>query len=131
VRGAASNRSPYRNSLFAEIFRVLRPGARSCISDIVASASLPEAIRAAAELHVGCVAEAIEQGQYLDVIQAARFSDVRLAESRTIDLPDALLLQHLDREGLAAFRAADTRLLSVTVLGSKPQADCCSDTCCR
>jgi arsenite methyltransferase len=109
---------------------VLRPGAHFCIADIVASGPLPDAIRAAAELHVGCAAGAIERDSYLELTRAAGFIDVRLAEIRTIELPDSLLSQHLDGEQLAAFRAADTRLLSVTVLGTKPQATCCSDTCC-
>jgi hypothetical protein len=77
------------------------------------------------------VAGAIEQEQYLDLIRAAGFSEVRIAESRTIELPDVLLSQHLDGEQLATFRAANTRLLSVTVLGTKPSAACCGESCCR
>jgi SAM-dependent methyltransferase len=131
ISNCVLNLVPDKAGAFAEIFRVLRPGAHFCISDIVASAPLPDAIRAAAELHVGCVAGAIEQEQYLDLIRAAGFSEVRIAESRTIELPDVLLSQHLDGEQLAAFRAANTRLLSVTVLGTKPSAACCGESCCR
>ncbi len=89
ISNCVLNLVPDKAGAFAEIFRVLRPGAHFCISDIVASAPLPDAIRAAAELHVGCVAGAIEQEQYLDLIRAAGFSEVRIAESRTIELPDA------------------------------------------
>jgi arsenite methyltransferase len=92
---------------------------------------LPKAIRAAAELHVGCVAGAMEQEQYLELIRAVGFSEVQIAESRTLELPDSLLSQHLDGEEIAAFRAAGTRLLSVTVLGTRPFTACCGESCCR
>ena len=131
ISNCVLNLVPDKAGAFAEIFRVLRPGAHFCISDIVASARLPEAIRAAAELHVGCVAGAMEQEEYLELIRGAGFSEVWIAETRTIELPDSLLSPHLDGEELAAFRAANTRLLSVTVLGTKPSAVCCGESCCR
>jgi SAM-dependent methyltransferase len=131
ISNCVLNLVPDKAGAFAEIFRVLRPGARLCISDVVASAPLPEALRAAAELHVGCIAGAVEQDQYLKLIRTAGFSEVRIAESRTIELPDSLLSQHLDGEELAAFRAAEIRLLSVTVLGTKPSTACCGESCCR
>ena len=131
ISNCVLNLVPDKAGAFAEVFRVLRPGAHFCISDIVASAPLPEAIRAAAELHVGCVGGAMEQEGYLELIRAAGFSEVRIAESRTIELPDSLLSRHLDAGPLAAFRATDTRLLSVTVLGTKPSAACCGESCCR
>jgi SAM-dependent methyltransferase len=131
ISNCVLNLVPNKAGAFAEIYRVLRPGAHFCISDIVASGLLPEAIRGAAELHVGCVAGAMEQDGYLALIRAAGFSEVRIAQSRTIELPDSLLSQHLDAEQLAAFRASDARLLSVTVLGTKPAAACCGESCCR
>ncbi|HYZ27019.1 MAG TPA: arsenite methyltransferase [Geminicoccaceae bacterium] len=131
ISNCVLNLVPDKAGAFAEIFRVLRPGARFCISDVVASAPLPDTLRAAAELHVGCVAGAMERDRYLELIRAAGFSDVRIAETKAIDLPDALLLEHLDPEGLAAFRAEGTRLLSVTLLGTKPDTACCDAGCCR
>jgi SAM-dependent methyltransferase len=131
ISNCVLNLVPDKAGAFAEIFRVLRPGAHFCISDIVASGRLPEAIRAAAELHVGCVAGAIDQAEYLELILGGGFSEVRIAESRTIELPYSLLSQHLDAEQLAAFRAADARLLSVTLLGTKPSTACCDGNCCR
>jgi SAM-dependent methyltransferase len=131
ISNCVLNLVPDKAGAFAEIFRVLRPGAHFCISDILASGRLPEAIRAAAELHVGCVAGAMEQDPYLELIRAAGFSEVRIAESRAIELPDSLLSQHLDPDQVAAFRAADTRLLSVTMLGTKPSTACCGESCCR
>lgn len=122
---------PNKAGAFAEIFRVLRPKARFWISDIVARGPLPEAIRAAAELHVGCVAGAMEQDRYLELIRTAGFSEVRIAESRTLELPESLLSQHLDGAQLAAFQAANARLPSVTVLGTKPLTACCGESCCR
>jgi SAM-dependent methyltransferase len=131
ISNCVLNLVPDKAGAVAEIFRVLRPGAHFCISDIVANGPLPEAISAAAELYVGCVAGAMEQDEYLELIRATGFSGVGIVETKPIDLPDALLSQHLDQEELAAFRAGGTQLLSVTILGTKPEAACCSGTCCR
>jgi SAM-dependent methyltransferase len=131
ISNCVLNLVPDKAGAFAEIFRVLRPSAHFCISDIVTSAPLPQAVRAAAEFYVGCVAGAMERDRYLELIRGAGFSEVRIAESRTIELPDSLLSQHLDGEELAAFRAAEIRLLSVTVLGTKPSTACCGESCCR
>ena len=130
ISNCVLNLVPDKAGAFAEIFRVLRPGAHFCISDVVASGPLPAALRAAAELHVGCVAGAMELDPYLELIRASGFSEVRVAERRPIALPASLLAEHLDREDLAAFRAAGTHLLSVTVLGTRPQAACCGASCC-
>ncbi len=130
ISNCVLNLVPDKATAYAEIFRVLRPGAHFCISDIVASQTLPDAIRAVAELQVGCIAGAMAKAPYLEVIRALGFTHVRIAEQRAIALPDSLLAPHLDAAQLAAFRASGTQLLSVTVLGEKPASACCAATCC-
>jgi hypothetical protein len=101
---------------------------RASVDDLVrrgARETATPAEGAAAKIHIGCVAGALAQEGYLGLIRAAGFSEAGIAESRTIELPDSLLSQHLDAEQLAAFRAAETRLLSVTVPRTKPSAACC------
>ena len=105
---------------FAEIFRVLRPGAHFCVSDIVASASLPDGIRNAAALHVGCVAGAEPEEDYLAIITNVGFRDIRIVKSRRIDLPDDVLSGVLATNEIAAARDADLHVKSVTVVGIKP-----------
>ena len=97
--------------------------------DIIATGTLPEGIRTAAALYVGCVAGALPETEYLALIRGAGFSDVRIVERTPIPLPDEVLREHLSGPELAAFRASGVDLLSVTVLGTKPRA-CCSDDCC-
>ena len=120
ISNCVLNLVPDKAAAFAEMFRVLRPGGRFCVSDIVSSAALPAPIREAAALHVGCVAGAVTEAEYLGLLRKAGFADVRIAEVKPIPLPDDLLGQYLDARGLKDFRAAGTKLRSVTVLGAKP-----------
>jgi SAM-dependent methyltransferase len=130
ISNCVLNLVPYKAAAFAEIFRVLKPGSHFCISDIVASAPLPEAIRGAAELHVGCIAGAMERDAYMSLIRSIGFQQVHVAESRGIDLPDEILAAHLDEQQVTEFRSSTTRLESVTVIGTKPEVACCSESCC-
>jgi len=129
ISNCVLNLVPDKAAAFRETFRVLAPGGHFCVSDIVASGPLPEAIRTAAALYVGCVAGAAPEADYLATIRAAGFSDVRIAERKPIQLPDAALAEHLSPSELRAFRASGLELASVTVLGSKPAA-CCATDCC-
>ena len=120
ISNCVLNLVPDKARAFAEVFRVLRPGGRFCVSDIVASAPLPEGIRQAAALYVGCVAGTEPEADYLAIIDAAGFSDVRIVKSSHIDLPDDVLAGILGTGELAAMREADLHVRSVTVLGKKP-----------
>jgi len=119
ISNCVLNLVPDKAAAFAEMFRVLKVGGRFCVSDIVASADLPTPIREAAALHVGCVAGAIAEADYLDLLRRAGFTGVRVVEAKPIPLPNDLLSQYLDERGLASFRASGTELRSVTVLGTK------------
>jgi len=102
------------------MFRVLRPGGRFCVSDIVATGQLPDRAREVAALYVGCIAGALSEKEYLALIEAAGFEDVRNAKVQPTRLPDEILAQHFSAEEIAAFRASGVELKSVTVLGTKP-----------
>jgi arsenite methyltransferase len=130
ISNCVLNLVPDKARAFAETLRVLKPGGHFCVSDIIATGALPQGIRAAAALYVGCVAGAMAETDYLDVINAAGFSNVRIVERKPIPLPDEVLREHLSGTELAAFRDSGVELLSVTVLGIKPGA-CCGDDCCR
>jgi SAM-dependent methyltransferase len=129
ISNCVLNLMPDKAKAFAETLRVLRPGGHFCVADIIATGPLPDGIRRAAALYVGCVAGAMPETDYLAVIGEAGFSDVRIAERKPIALPDEVLREHLSDAALAAFRASGVCLLSVTVLGAKPKA-CCGATCC-
>ena len=120
ISNCVLNLVPDKARAFEEVFRALVPGGRFVISDIVSTGELPDAIRRAAELHAGCVAGALSKTDYLGLIEAAGFADVRVAKKRAITLPDDVLRPHLSDEELDAFRASRMGLLSVTVTGEKP-----------
>jgi ubiquinone/menaquinone biosynthesis C-methylase UbiE len=120
ISNCVLNLLPDKAPAFTEMFRVLRPGGRFCVSDIVATGELPAPVREAAVLYVGCVAGALPETEYLRLIGEAGFSTVRIVEARSIALPDEALAAHMSAEELAAFRASGTALRSVTVLARKP-----------
>jgi arsenite methyltransferase len=105
---------------FAEMFRVLRPGGRFCVSDIVATGELPAPVREVAALYVGCVAGAMAEDSYLALLETTGFHDVRVAEAKPIPLSDEALSGSMSPADVAAFRASGVTLKSVTVLGTKP-----------
>ena len=120
ISNCVLNLVPDKQQAFREIYRVLRPGGRFCISDIVSSGRLPAAIREAAALHAGCISGAIPRKDYLEIVASAGFSGLAVANERVIDLPDETLRPHLSQDEVAAFRASKKGLVSVTVTGSKP-----------
>jgi arsenite methyltransferase len=120
ISNCVLNLLPDKAPAFVEMFRALRPGGRFCVSDIVATGQLPQGVREAAGLYVGCVAGALPEPEYLALIDAAGFQGVRNAKEQAIALPDEALSPHMSRDEIAAFRASGVELKSVTVLGAKP-----------
>jgi SAM-dependent methyltransferase len=120
VSNCVLNLLPDKASAFVEMFRVLRPGGRFCVSDIVATGALPEGVRAAAGLYVGCIAGALTATDYLALIEAAGFAGTRIAKEQPISLPDEVLSPHMSDEEIATFRSTGIQLNSVTVLANKP-----------
>jgi arsenite methyltransferase len=121
VSNCVLNLVPDKRKAFAEIFRVLRPGGRFCVSDIVLEGKLPPKLREAAELYVGCVSGALQAGEYLGIIRETGFAGVEVKSSKRIDLPDEVLLGHLGPDGLAAYRTSGASVLSITVVGTRPK----------
>jgi arsenite methyltransferase len=120
ISNCVLNLVPDKGRAFAEMLRVLRPGGRFCVSDIVATGELPAPVREVAALYVGCVAGAMAEGAYLGLLETTGFGDVRIAEGRPIPLSDAALANYMSAADIAAFRASGVALKSVTVLGARP-----------
>jgi SAM-dependent methyltransferase len=120
ISNCVLNLVPDKPRAFAEIYRVLRPGAHFCVSDVVASASLPDSVRNVAALYVGCVAGAEAEEQYLRIIRNAGFKDAEIVKSQRVDAPDNALAGLLPADAIAAVRKADLHIKSVTVIGTKP-----------
>lgn len=114
------NLVPDKQAAFAEMYRALRPGGRFSVSDVVHFDTLPEALRDAAELYVGCIAGAMKRDTYLDQLRAVGFTDVQVATEKDIPLPDDLLAEHLESDEIARFRQGTAKMQSVTVVGRRP-----------
>ncbi|MFZ2414124.1 MAG: arsenite methyltransferase, partial [Candidatus Cryosericum sp.] len=80
ISNCVINLAPDKERVFKELYRVLRPGGRFMVSDLVLLKELPEKVRTDVEAYVGCVAGAILKDQYLAVIRAAGFDDVRIVD---------------------------------------------------
>jgi SAM-dependent methyltransferase len=120
VSNCVLNLVPDKARAFAEIFRVLRPGAHFCVSDIVATGALPEPVKKAAALYAGCVAGALARDDYLRLIAEAGFEAIAVAETKPIALPDSVLFETIGEAAAAAFRQTGVGLQSITVRATKP-----------
>jgi len=120
VSNCVLNLVPDKRLAFAEIFRVLKPGGRFCVSDIVLKGELPAKLREVAELYVGCVAGALTAEEYIGIIHETGFAAIDIKSAKRLDLPDEYMLKYISTGDLAAYRASGAAVLSVTVVGTRP-----------
>jgi len=125
------NLVPDKTRAFSEIFRVLKPGGRFSISDVVLDGVLPDNVKNAAEMIAGCVSGAMQMSEYLSVIHRAGFDAVNVTKERVIDVPDSILEQYISKEEIASLRNSGATVKSITVTAVKPAGSCgCGTDCC-
>lgn len=83
------NLSADKDQVLREAFRVLRPGGRFAVSDVVVRGVVPDAVRQSMLLWVGCIAGALEENEYVAKLKAAGFEDVSMEPTRVYDVEDA------------------------------------------
>ena len=119
ISNCVINLSPDKPAVFAEMYRVLRPGGHFCVSDIVLEGRLPEAVREVATLYAGCISGAEQKSAYLEHLTKAEFQSVAVRKEKDIVIPEDTL-QLLAAELKPEQRTfAGSRILSVTVTGIK------------
>ena len=135
ISNCVINLSADKDRVLAEAFRVLKPGGRFAVSDVVVRGDdIPAAVRRSMELWVGCVAGALEERSYRDKLARAGFEDVDVEPTRIYSAADAQ--QFLEEAGLASeevLAQIDGRVMSAFVRAKKPvpaATTCCSSTCC-
>ena len=123
ISNCVINLSGDKDRVLSEAFRVLRPGGRFAVSDVVVRGEVPEVIRRNMELWVGCVAGALEESDYVAKLTRAGFQEIGVEPTRVYDLAEArefLTAQGIDAD--AAAREADGRFMSAFVRARKPVA---------
>jgi SAM-dependent methyltransferase len=134
ISNCVINLSSDKDRVIAEAFRVLKPGGRFAVSDVVVRGDdIPAAVRRSMELWVGCVSGALEENNYRDKLTKAGFRDVDVEPTRVYRAADAK--RFLDEAGItddAVLADIDGRFMSAFVRAQKPVGtrDCCSSTCC-
>jgi arsenite methyltransferase len=135
ISNCVINLSADKDRVIAEAFRVLKPGGRFAVSDVVVRGdNIPEAVRRSMELWVGCVAGALEDWSYRDKLTRAGFEKVDLEPTRIYRADDAR--QFLDEAQLSdesLLAQIDGRFMSAFVRAQKPLTPaktCCASTCC-
>lgn len=119
VSNCVLNLVPNKQKVITEMHRVLKPSGHFSVSDIVLEGELPEALRHDAEMYAGCVAGAIQKTDYLNYIKEAGFENITVQKSKPIIIPDDVLEKHLSIAEIAALKAGNTGIFSITVYGEK------------
>ncbi len=88
ISNCVINLSPDKQKVFGETFRVLKPGGRIMVSDIVLTRPLPEKIRESIDAYIDCISGAITKEEYLHTVKAAGFSEVSIIDEMTIPVEE-------------------------------------------
>ena len=123
ISNCVINLSAVKDAVLAEAFRVLRPGGRLAVSDVVVRGAVPAAVRKSVELWIGCVAGALEEGDYRARLEKAGFAAVEIEPTRVYRAEDArasLAAAGLDAD--AVMPAIEGKFMSAFIRARKPAA---------
>jgi arsenite methyltransferase len=133
ISNCVINLSADKDRVLAEAFRVLKPGGRFAVSDVVVRGDddIPAAVRRSMELWIGCVAGALQEGDYRAKLAGAGFVDIDVEPTRIYRAEDAkALLETRDVEP-DMLSGVDGRFMSAFVRARKPAPEaCCGPSCC-
>lgn len=116
------NLSGDKDSVLREAFRVLKPGGRIAVSDIVVRGDMPQEIRRSAELWSGCVAGALDESDYIERLQRAGFEHVTVSPTRIYgeaDVRQLLIGQVKENQEALVHQVAD-KFMSAFIEGTRP-----------
>jgi 2-polyprenyl-3-methyl-5-hydroxy-6-metoxy-1,4-benzoquinol methylase len=134
ISNCVINLSGDKDRVLREAFRVLKPGGRFAVSDVVTRGAVPEHFRRNMLLWVGCIAGALDESDYRAKLEAAGFAAVGIEPTRVYRVADAR--EFLNEKGIdvdAMANAVDGKFMSAFVRATKPQtatAACCAPGCC-
>ncbi len=132
ISNCVINLSNDKDAVLREAFRVLKPGGRFAVSDVIVRGDVPDDVRRSVELWVGCIAGALEEQSYVSKLKTAGFCDVEVDVWRVYNIEDARSLlaeTGLDVDALAP--QVKDRFASAFIRARKPAAKtCCDPECC-
>jgi arsenite methyltransferase len=123
ISNCVINLSADKDKVLAEAFRVLRPGGRFAVSDVVVRGEVPADIRKSIELWVGCVAGALQESEYTSKLSAAGFEQITIEPTRIYKVDDArqfLTAQGIDADAIA--EQVEGKFISAFIRAKKPIA---------
>jgi arsenite methyltransferase len=131
ISNCVINLSSDKDRVLREAFRVLKPGGRFAVSDVVVRGHVPAGIKKSLELWAGCVAGALSEKDYLEKLAKAGFDQISIEATRVYNIDDARVFlsnRGLDVDDLA--RQVGNKFISAFVRATKPAAGCCAPSCC-
>ena len=132
ISNCVINLSADKDRVLREAFRVLKPGGRLAVSDVVVRGGVPPAVRRSLELWVGCIAGALEEYDYIRILAAAGFDSIDIEPTRVYSIEDAR--QFLATEGMdvdAIAPEVEGKFASAFIRAVKPfSKECCGPACC-
>ena len=132
ISNCVINLSGDKDRVLKEAFRVLKPGGRFAVSDVVVRGEVPAAVRRSMELWVGCIAGALSEDEYRSKLANAGFASVDVEVTRVYDVDDAkafLAAEGIDADAIA--KDVDGKFVSAFVRAAKPASSpCCAPGCC-
>jgi len=131
ISNCVINLSADKDRVLREAFRVLKPGGRFAVSDVVVRGSVPDEVRSSMLLWVGCIAGALEENEYLAKLKATGFEQASTEPTREYDVEDAR--QFLTEAGVDVGALASQvhgKFFSAFIRAHKPKSACCQAGCC-
>ena len=130
ISNCVINLSADKERVLREAFRVLKPGGRLAVSDVVTRGQVPAEVRQNMLLWVGCIAGALEDREYADKLAKAGFDAIDIEPTRVYNIEDArafLSGQGVDVDAIAS--QVEGKFMSAFIRATKP-AGCCGPNCC-
>ncbi|MBZ5702920.1 MAG: arsenite methyltransferase, partial [Acidobacteriia bacterium] len=150
ISNCVINLSGDKDRVLAEAFRVLKPGGRFAVSDVVVRGEVPAPIRKSIELWAGCIAGALEEREYIEKLARAGFTAIEVEPTRIYRAEEArgyLAHSGLDADAIAPlidgkFMSAFVRAVKPPVAATRPASaaspsaakkstGCCASDCCK